>query len=104
MNIPNTFELDQVCLIIDLEGFRSPTRWVERCVSMDGQRIDPHLWGRQSTFVVREFGWCAVLHPADTGSYKYDHALQKFELPTHVRRPMQYVPRIGLAPTRPGVG
>ena len=85
-----SFELDEVCMSIDLEGFRAPTRRVERCLCVEGRRIDPYLWGLKSTFVARELGWCPVLHPSDTGSYQYDHALEKLDLPAHVRRTIQY--------------
>ena len=57
---------------------------------MYGRRIDPYLWRPKSTFVVRELGWCRVLHPSAAGAYKYDHALEKFDLSAHVRRPIQY--------------
>ena len=81
--------MDQVCLIIDSEGFRAPTWWIERCLRVDGRQIDPYLWGRKSTFVVPELGWCPVLHPSKAGSYQYDHVLEKLDLPTHVHRPIQ---------------
>ena len=71
-SIQKTSSIDQVCLIIDLEGFRVPTQWVERCLREDGRQIDMYLWGPISTFVVRELGWCPILHPSDLAPMSFD--------------------------------
>ena len=39
---------------------------------------------------MRELAWCPVLHPSKAGSYQYDHALEKLDLPAQVSRPIQY--------------
>ena len=76
-------DLAGVCLIIDLEEFRLPTEWVIRCMQVDGQWIDPYLWGPKTTFVVHGMGWCPVYAPSEADAYQYDHPMQKYDLHDH---------------------
>ena len=42
---------------------------------------------------MRKLGWCPFLHPSEAGAHQYDHALEKWDLPTHARLPIQYAIR-----------
>ena len=37
--------------------------------------------------------WYSVLHPSEGGAYQYDNAMEKWNLPAHVLRPIQYAIR-----------
>ena len=91
-NIPKS-ELARVCPVIDLEGVRLPNEWVFRSIKVDGLFIDPYLWGHETTFVVREMGWCPVDAPLEGSVYQYDHPIQKYDLPWPVYRSIKYAMR-----------
>ena len=70
-----------MCLVIDLEGFRIPNEWVIDSIKADGRFIVLYLWGHKTTFVVCEMGWCPVEVPSKGEAYRYDHPMQKYDLP-----------------------
>ena len=86
-------DLAKVYLVVDLEGFRIPTKWVMRSLRVDGLRIDPYLWGPKTRFAVQEMGWRPVYAHSEAGTYQYDHPMQKHDPPWPVYRSIEYAMR-----------